>query len=54
MKYDQLLYLDAEFLSEKYEEQTGVAPNTVVSKNEGMKAQAVEMGSSLRLTLAQN
>ena len=40
MEYDELLYLDVEFLSEKYEEQTGVAPNTVVSKNEGMKAQA--------------
>ncbi len=40
MKYDTLLYLDVDFLSEKYEEETGVAPNTVISKNEGMDAQA--------------
>jgi hypothetical protein len=40
MKYDTILYLDVEFLSEKYEEETGVAPNTVISKNEGMDAQA--------------
>lgn len=40
MEYDTLLYLDVDFLSEKYEEVTGVAPNTVISKNEGMDAQA--------------
>lgn len=40
MKYDNLLYLDVDFLSEKYEERTNVAPNTVISKNEGMDAQA--------------
>ncbi|EMS81449.1 hypothetical protein [Desulfotignum phosphitoxidans] len=40
MKYDNLLYLDIDFLSEKYEEETGVAPSTVISKNEGMDAQA--------------
>jgi len=40
MEYDNLLYLDIDFLSEKYEEVTGIAPNTVISKNEGMDAQA--------------
>lgn len=40
MKYDNLLYLDIDFLSEKYEEESNVAPNTVISKNEGMDAQA--------------
>lgn len=39
MKFDDLLYLDPEFLSEKYEEKTGVAPNTMLSRNEGMKAE---------------
>lgn len=40
MKYDDLLYLDVDFISEKYEEATGIAPNTVISKSEGMDAQA--------------
>lgn len=40
MEYDQLLYLDLDFLAEKYEEETGIAPNTMISKNEGMDAQA--------------
>ncbi|WP_345853478.1 hypothetical protein [Shewanella algae] len=40
MNYDQLLYLDVDFLAEKYEEETGIAPNTMISKNEGMDAQA--------------
>ncbi len=40
MQYDDLLYLDIDFLAEKYEEETGTAPNTIISKNEGMDAQA--------------
>jgi len=40
MEYDRLLYLDIDFLAEKYEEETGIAPKTVISKNEGMDAQA--------------
>lgn len=36
MKFDDLLYLDPEFLSEKYEEKTGIPPNTMLSRNEGM------------------
>jgi hypothetical protein len=40
MTYDDMLYLDLDFLTEKYEENTGVAPNTVISRNEGMNAQA--------------
>ncbi|MDF7809603.1 hypothetical protein P4E94_19350 [Pontiellaceae bacterium B12219] len=38
MNFEDLLYLDPEFLSEKYEEKTGVPPNTMHSRNEGMKA----------------
>lgn len=34
------MHLDIDFLAEKYEEETGVAPNTIVTKNEGMDAQA--------------
>jgi len=40
MSFDDILYLDVDFLSLKFEEKTGVAPKTVVSKNEGMDAQA--------------
>ncbi|KAB7698130.1 hypothetical protein [Plesiomonas shigelloides] len=40
MNYDDILYLDVDFLANKYEEATGIAPKTVVSKNEGMDAQA--------------
>lgn len=31
MTYDDMLYLDLDFLTEKYEENTGVAPSTVIS-----------------------
>ncbi len=40
MIYEELLYLDLDFLADKYEEITGTAPKTVISKNEGMDAQA--------------
>lgn len=40
MTYEELLYLDFDFLADKYEEITGTAPKTIVSKNEGMDAQA--------------
>ena len=40
MNFDDVFYLDVDFLAIKYEEETGVAPKTVVSKNEGMDAQA--------------
>jgi hypothetical protein len=38
--FEDLLYLDLDFLADKYEEVTGTAPKTVISKNEGMDAQA--------------
>ncbi|WP_257388448.1 hypothetical protein [Tahibacter caeni] len=38
--YEELLYLDLDFLADKYEDETGIAPKTVISKNEGMDAQA--------------
>ncbi|KAA8993877.1 hypothetical protein FJU30_26415 [Affinibrenneria salicis] len=40
MTYEDLLYLDLDFLADKNEEATGVAPKTIISKNEGMDAQA--------------
>lgn len=40
MTYEELLYLDLDFLADKYEEITGTAPKTVISKNEGIDAQA--------------
>lgn len=40
MTYEELLYLDLDFLADKFEEITGTAPKTVISKNEGMDAQA--------------
>ncbi|EPF1451474.1 hypothetical protein [Pseudomonas aeruginosa] len=40
MIYEDLLYLDLDFLADKHEEATGTAPKTIVSKNEGMDAQA--------------
>jgi len=40
MTYDDILYLDLDFLAEKYEEKTGISPNTVISRNEGLNAQA--------------
>ena len=40
VKYEDLLYLDLDFLADKYEQITGTAPKTVISKNEGMDAQA--------------
>ncbi|MES2826365.1 MAG: hypothetical protein V4732_22425 [Pseudomonadota bacterium] len=40
MSFDDILYLDLDFLANKYEEVTGIAPRTVISKNEGMDAQA--------------
>lgn len=39
MRYDDVLYLDLDFLSDKFEEKTGIAPSTVISKAEGMDAQ---------------
>ena len=39
MIYEELLYLDLDFIADKYEEITGTAPRTVISKNEGMDAQ---------------
>jgi hypothetical protein len=38
--FEDLLYLDLDFLADKYEEVTGIAPKTVISKNEGLDAQA--------------
>lgn len=40
MSFDDILYLDVDFLALKYEEKTGIAPRTLVSKNEGIDAQA--------------
>lgn len=40
MIYEDLLYLDLDFLADKHEEVTGTAPKTVISKSEGMDAQA--------------
>lgn len=40
MVYEELLYLDLDFLADKYESETGVAPKTIISKTEGMDAQA--------------
>lgn len=40
MTLDDYLYLDVDFLALKYEERTGIPPKTVISKNEGMDAQA--------------
>lgn len=40
MNYEDILYLDPGFLAEKFEEKTGLAPRTVISRNEGMDAQA--------------
>lgn len=40
MNYEELLYLDLDFLADKFEESTGTAPKTVISKNEGIEAQA--------------
>lgn len=40
MTYEDLLYLDLDFLADKHEEITGDAPKTIISKNEGMDAQA--------------
>lgn len=40
MNLDNILYLDVDFLTNKYEEETGMAPNTLLSKDEGMNAQA--------------
>lgn len=40
MRYEDVLYLDIDFLSDKFEENTGIAPQTVITKNEGMDAQA--------------
>lgn len=37
--YDKLLYLDAEFISSKYEEIAKVSPATQFTKTEGMKAE---------------
>ena len=39
MRYEDLLYIDLDFLADKHEEITGIAPKTVISKNEGMDAQ---------------
>jgi hypothetical protein len=36
--YDRILYLDADFISSKYEEITKVSPSAQFSKTEGMKA----------------
>lgn len=40
MDYEDLLYLDVDFLSEKYETETGEAPKTVISRSEGLNAEA--------------
>lgn len=40
MHFEDLLYLDLDFLADKFEEETGTAPKTVISKNEGMEAHA--------------
>ena len=40
MNYEDVLYLDLGFLADKFEEKTGLAPRTVISRNEGMDAQA--------------
>lgn len=40
MEYEDFLYLDLDFLADKYENITGTAPRTVISKNVGMDAQA--------------
>jgi hypothetical protein len=35
---DQLVYLDKEYISEKYEEVTGYTPETLITKTEGLNA----------------
>lgn len=40
MDYDNLLYLDVDFLADQYEQETGIAQGTVISRNEGMNAEA--------------
>lgn len=40
MRYDDVLYIDVDFLADKFEEKTGTAPHTVISKSEGMDAEA--------------
>lgn len=40
MNYEDVLYLDLDFLSDIYEEKTGIAPRTVISRKEGMNAEA--------------
>ena len=40
MDYDDVLYIDVEFLADKFEAETGIAPRTVISKSEGMDAEA--------------
>ena len=40
MHYEDVLYLDLDFLSDIYEVKTNVAPRTVISRKEGMNAEA--------------
>ena len=35
---DDILYMDIDFLADKYEKVTGISPHTVISRNEGMNA----------------
>ena len=40
MHYDDILYIDVDFLADKFEEKTGTAPRTLISKSESMGAEA--------------
>ncbi|QMV72420.1 hypothetical protein HS961_05990 [Comamonas piscis] len=40
MNYEDVLYLDLEFLSDIYESKTGIASRTVISRKEGINAEA--------------
>jgi hypothetical protein len=40
MQFDDVLYLDLDFLADKYERTSGTAPRTVISRSAGMDAEA--------------
>ena len=40
VNYEDVLYLDLDFLSDIYEAKTDIAPRTVISRKEGMNAEA--------------
>jgi hypothetical protein len=40
VRYEDILYLDLDFLSDTYEEKTGIAPRTLITRKEGMNAEA--------------